>query len=163
MTTDLGLGANIGIEGATVLCNILQRETKDNPNRHFSVAELSKLFQEYRDKRHARTKTFVEVSRSVIQMHSYDTLWKRFFVSYIAMIPALKRYQNREFQESLAKSPKLDYAPTRTINEDAEGWKEADRSHNTSGIGWISYVLFATSAVAVSYAVASKLGFPRSE
>lgn len=162
MTADIGIGANMAIESAVALCNILQRETKNNPNRHFETSELSTLFQEYQDKRHTRAKTFVTLSGGVTRMRSYETLWKRIFISRIATIPYMQKMQGMKMMTAFSMAPKLNYAPVQTLNEDAEGWKLGKKAKEAgSSAAWYTYAL-ATSAVGVglSYAAVLKWGLP---
>jgi FAD dependent monooxygenase len=163
MTADIGIGANMAIESAVVLCNILQRETKSNLNRHFETSELSALFQEYQDKRHERAKIFMNLSGGVTRMRSYESLWKRIFISRIATLPYMQKAQGMQMMTAFSMAPKLNYAPVQTINEDAEGWKLGQKAKEAgSGAGWLAYAL-VTSAVGVglSYAAVLKWGLPQ--
>ena len=135
---------------------MLQRSVSQDPNRHFTTPELNTLFKEYQTKRYERVKRFVDLSGSVTRMRSYNTLWQRFFIGYIATLPFMINFQGSKFLEGFAKGPKLEYAKTRTINEDAEGWQLAKKGETKGGSG--AYVIYAilTSAVGVglSYAAA---------
>ncbi|CAO2657389.1 Nn.00g035150.m01.CDS01 [Neocucurbitaria sp. VM-36] len=154
MTADLGIGANIAIESAVTLCNILQRELKSDPNRHPSQSELSAMFAEYQEDRYERAKAFVELSGKATRMHSYQTLFGRYFVGYVA--PFLTTMQMWKFAEAFSKAPKLNYAPVRTINENAEGWKLAKKSEDKVSTGWLTYVLLtSTVGVAIAYCIAT--------
>jgi FAD dependent monooxygenase len=160
MTADIGIGANMAIESAVVLCNLLQRSIAEDPNRHFTIPELSSLFSEYQAKRFGRAKAFVDISGKVTRMNSYQTLWQRFLVTRIVSLDFMRQKSSQNFVLTLAKSPKLEYVPTRTINEDAEGWKIPDKVPDT-GRPWVVYAL-ATSAmgVALSYMAVLKWGRP---
>ena len=87
-------------------------------------------------------------------MNSYQTYLGRFFVGYLA--PYIVPLQRKATARTLAKAPKLDYAPTRTINESAEGWrlneerekeKEKEKEKN---VDWAKYV-FLTIMLAASF------------
>lgn len=158
MTADIGIGANMAIESAVVLCNVLQRSVATNPDRHFTIPELSKLFSEYQSKRHERASAFKNLSGDVTRMRSHETLWKRFFVSYIATLPWMQSFQDGKMMEAFAKGPKLNYVPTRTIDEMAKGWSLGKKTKES---GWVMYALL-TSAVGVglSYAAVLKWGLP---
>ena len=161
MTADLGIGANTAVESAIVLCNILQRETKNNPNRHFTNSELSTLFTEYRDNRYERAKKFIAISGGVTRMRSYETLWKRIFITRIVTLPIFQRYQAKKMMLAFAKSPKLLYVPTRTINVDADGWKVADETSGPSSVAWVLYALITSFiGAALSYVALSQWGAP---
>lgn len=95
MTADLGTGANIAIESAVVLANILNRELKTNPTHHPTQSELSVLFAEYQHDRFDRAKAYIELSGKVTRVHSYNTRFERFFVSHIA--PCLMAMQVEKF------------------------------------------------------------------
>lgn len=150
----------MAIESAVTLCNILHRETKDNLNRHFTIPELSKLFAEYQEKRHERVSIFKKMSGDVLRMRSFETFWKKIFVSRIATIPAFKNFQSGKMFEGMAMAPKLDYVPTRTINENAPGWKLGEKKpQESSNAGWLSYVLLTSVVgVAISYAAVNNWG-----
>ena len=157
MTADLGIGANIAIESAVSLCNILQRELKSDPNRHPSQSELAAMFAEYQKDRFERAKAFVEISGKATRMHSYQTLFDRYFVGYVA--PYLANTQMWKFAESFAKAPKLNYAPLHKINENSAGWKLAKKSEDKVSAGWLTYVLL-TSTIGVTIAYIATAGLP---
>ncbi|CAN9317351.1 unnamed protein product [Alternaria alternata] len=152
MTADIGMGANIGIESAVYLCNILHREFGSTPTRQITDNELTSLFAEYQAGRHERASAFVHASGQVTRMNSYQTYLGRFFVGYLA--PYIVPLQRKATARTLAKAPKVDYAPTRTINESAEGWrlneereKEKEKEKN---VDWAKYV-FLTIMLAASF------------
>jgi FAD dependent monooxygenase len=63
MTADIGMGANMAIESAATLCNLLQASHSSHPaTYHPSAAALSALFTTYQSKRYERAKTFMEIS-----------------------------------------------------------------------------------------------------
>ncbi|KAF2823506.1 FAD/NAD(P)-binding domain-containing protein [Ophiobolus disseminans] len=155
MTADLGIGANMAIESATVLANVLQQATSQSPDAakyHPSLSELDQLFEKYQSKRYERAKVYMNLSGSITRMRSYQSLWQRFFIGYIGTLPFMQRYQGQRMMEGLARGPKLAYVGTRTINEDAEGWKLGARYAKHKGSGWFTYVLVTSVfAAAVSY------------
>ncbi|KAF1841758.1 FAD/NAD(P)-binding domain-containing protein [Cucurbitaria berberidis CBS 394.84] len=153
MTADLGIGANIAIESAVSLCNILHREIKSDPNRHPSKSELSAWFNEYQEDRFNRTKEFVDLSGKVTRMNSYQTLFGRYFLTYVAQY--LSEIQLWKFAESFAVAPKLNYAPVRTINEDTVGWRLAKKKGDKASVRWLTYVL-VTSTVSVTIAIVAR-------
>lgn len=150
----------MAIESAVTLCNILQRETKDNLNRHFTIPELSKLFVEYQKKRHERVSIFKKLSGDALRMRSFETFWKKIFVSRIATIPAFKTFQSGKMFEGMAMAPKLNYVPTCTINEDAPGWKlSKETPRGTSSAGWLSYLLLTSAVgIVITYAAVNRWG-----
>lgn len=135
MTADLGIGANIGIEDVAVLCNILNRELKDNRNRHPTKDEITAMFAEYQKERYARARAFTEMSGKVTRMHSYDTLVGRIFATYVS--PMLYEVQLKKLATAWAKAPKLDYVPLRTIDETAPGWLLAKEDKKISSTPWL--------------------------
>ena len=155
MTADLGIGANLVVESVVTLCNILHRELKSNPNRHFDTTELKTLFQEYQNERYERMSKYVELSGQVTRMRAYTTLFGRIMVSYVA--PLMMKGRTMKFAESLAQAPKLDYVPTRTINENAAGWKLANKKDGSTSSSWLVYVVL-TSTVGLSIAYAASAG-----
>ncbi|KAH7402633.1 hypothetical protein BKA66DRAFT_404647 [Pyrenochaeta sp. MPI-SDFR-AT-0127] len=162
MTADLGIGANIAMEAAASLCNILHRELNADRNRHPSKSELSSMFAEYQKDRFARAEAFVDLSGKVTRMHSFQTLFGRFFVSYIG--PYLNKTQIWKLAESFSGTPKLNYVPVRTINENSVGWKLAEKKKeqkkkNKGSAGWLTYVLL-TSTIGVTIAYVARSGLP---
>lgn len=156
MTADLGIGANIAIEDATVLCNILHRELKADHNRHPTGFEITNVFAEYQKKRWARAKAFTDLSGQATRMHSYDTLFGRVMATYI--VPYLSNMQTAKLAESFAKAPKLDYVPVQTIDENTPGWLLAKKEERASGTPWLMYA--AVGAVVTGLAV-SRYGLPK--
>jgi FAD dependent monooxygenase len=156
MTADLGIGANMAIESAVTLCNLLQASHSSHPaSHHPSACDLSALFTTYQSKRYVRAKAFMELSGAITRMRSYQSLWKRFFITRIATLPFVQSMQVGRMMQGFAKGPKLEYAPTRTINMEAEGWK----IQKQEGHKWVTYaVVTAGVGVAVAYAVVSKWG-----
>jgi FAD dependent monooxygenase len=149
MTADLAIGANMAVESAVYLCNILHRELKANPNRRMSTSELSDLFAEYQNGRFGRAKAFATLSGQATRRHTYQTYLGRFYIGYIA--PYLMSIHTQKMAESFVQSPKLDYAPVRTINENAEGWHLGKQKEKEAKVGLVPYVLL-TSMVGATIA-----------
>lgn len=149
MTADLGIGTNIAIEDAAVLCNILHRELKADRIRHPTGLEITSMFAEYQKKRWARAKVFTDLSGQATRMHPYDTVFGRVMASYIA--PYISKIRTAKFAESMAKAPKLDYAPVQTIDENAPGWLLAIEEVRPLSTWWL--VLAGLSAVMIGLAV----------
>lgn len=156
MTADLGLGANIAVEDAVVLCNILHRELSANRNRHPTSAELSSLFSEYQNKRYERAKSFADASGKVTRAHSYNTVLGRLFATRIS--PFLYETQVKQLATAWAKAPKLNYVPMRTIDETAPGWLLADKKEGAASSTWLVYA--SVMALAAGLAV-GRYGVPK--
>jgi FAD dependent monooxygenase len=157
------MGANMAIESAVALCNVLQASTSSHaPNHHPTASELSALFSKYQSVRFDRAKEFMQISGAVTRMRSYQSLWKKFFITRIATLPFMQRTQVGQMMAGFAKGPKLEYVPTRTINMDADGWKPP-MSKKSNGAPWVAYAL-VTSVIGIgmSYAAVLKWGFPLS-
>lgn len=137
MTADLGVGANIAIEDAIALSNILHRELKANRNRHPTKTEIASMFAEYQKERWNRAKAFTDLSGKATRANSYDTLFGRVFTTYIS--PLLSDIQVVKLATAWAKAPKLDYVPVQTINENAPGWLLAKKEEKTSTNKWLVY------------------------
>ncbi|KAJ8110524.1 hypothetical protein OPT61_g6655 [Boeremia exigua] len=137
MTPDLGIGANIAIEDAVVLCNILNRELKDNRNRHLTAKELKSMFAEYQKERWNRAKSFTDLSGKVTRANSYDSLMGRLFATRIS--PLMYETQLTQLATAWAKAPMLDYAPVQTIDENAPGWLLAKKQEKTGVSTWLVY------------------------
>jgi FAD dependent monooxygenase len=153
MTADLGLGANIAVESAVYLANILHRECSHNPNPHPSASRLSTLFTEYQTGRFERASAFVDMSGKATRMHSYQTYFGRFYIGYIA--PYLASAQTLKLAESFGKAPKLDYVPVMTVDESAPGWHLGEKK--SERMGWWAYVL-VTSTVGAAVAWGITMG-----
>jgi hypothetical protein len=134
MTAEIGMGANMGIESAVYLCNILHREFGSHSTRHVANPELTALFSEYQAGRHQRVSAYVEMSGHTTRHYSYQTYFGRLFVGYIA--PYMMPMQRKAVATSFAKGPKVAYAPTRTTNEGAEGWQLGQKMDNEKGWLW---------------------------
>lgn len=170
MTADLGMGANISIEDAVVLCNILQRELKSDPNRHPSQSELSAMFTEYQKNRFGRAKFWCDISGKATRNNSYQSWGGRFRAGYI--MPWLSAKMEPFLAKGFANGPKIDYAPVRSIDETLEGWKmkstpeelAADEAKKAKaeqgGAGWMSYLLL-TSTVGIAAAYIATTGAHR--
>ena len=156
MTADLGVGANISIEDAVVLCNILHRELKDNRNHHPTKAELTSMFAEYQKDRHGRAKAFTELSGKATRMNSWDSLFRKVFATRIA--PFLYTIQVKKLATAFAKGPKLDYVPVQTIDENEEGWLLAKEEEKGSSTSWLVYA--SVGAIATGWAI-SRYGLPK--
>lgn len=148
MTADLGVGANIAVEDAVVLCNILHREINGDRNRHFTKAHIASMFTEYQNDRYERAKTFMELSGKATRARSYDTLLGRFFATHIS--PWLYETQVAGLAKEWAKAPKLSYAPVQTIDEIAPGWLLAEEEDKSSGRSWLLYASFGAVAAGVA-------------
>lgn len=164
MTADIGIGANMAIESVVVLANVLHRSVAHNPdpNYHPTQAELSELFTQYQSTRYARVKQYMKLSGSITRMRSYQSIWKRIWISHIDTLPVMQRIGAKKLVAGLARAPKLEYVGTRTIDENAKGWHLGHENDNQlSGGGWIPYVL-VTSVVgmAISYAAVLNWGRP---
>ena len=157
MTPDLGIGANIAIEDAVALCNILYRELKDDRNHHPTGTEITSMFAEYQKERYDRAKAFTDLSGKATRMNSYNTLFGRVMTTYVA--PYLSKVRVSKFAESFAKAPKLSYAPVQTIDENEPGWQLAKEEDKTSSMSWLVYsgVLAMVAGLAVSRYVLPKL------
>lgn len=156
MTADLGIGANLGIEAAVSLCNILHRELKSDSNRHPSTSELSAMFTEYQNDRYDRAKSFVELSGKATRMHTWQGTFNKFFICYVA--PYFNAARVRLLAAALAIAPKLDFAPLHILNENTDGWK-LSKKEAKAGAGWMTYVLL-TSTIGIAVAYATKQGLP---
>lgn len=156
MTADLGLGANIAVEDAVILSNILHRNLKDNPNHHPTQAELTSMFAEYQEKQYDRVKGFADVSGKATRAHSYDSLLGKLFATRIS--PLLYEMQFKSLAMAWAKAPKLDYVPVRTIDESAPGWLLAKEEEGISSTKWL---LYASVVAAIAGLAVSRFGVPK--
>jgi FAD dependent monooxygenase len=159
MTVDLGMGANMGIESAVSLANALHRAvTQQSSNDPLTTAALSSLFEQYQSERYPRAKQFVHLSSGITRMRSYETWWKKIVISRISTLPFVDRVQGKDFIALLAKGPKLEYAKTRTINDNAAGWKVMEEE-GTGKAAWVVYgIVTSVVAVGVTYLAATKWG-----
>lgn len=157
MTADLGIGANIAIEDAVVLCNILHRELNGDRNRRPTAKDINEMFAEYQKKRWNRAKSFTDLSGKVTRANSYDTLIGRLFATHLS--PLMYESNVTRLATEWAKAPKLDYAPVQTIDESAPGWLLAEKKENTGAPAWLLYAGFGATllGLAISRYGTSKL------
>lgn len=153
MTSELGIGANIAIESAITLANILHRQVTTRPNSRLIQTELSALFTEYQDARFDRTKGYVKLSGQVTRMYSYRTVLSRLWVSYVS--PWMRKTQVMQLAESISRAPKLDYVSVTTMNEEARGWRLAKAGGNTGQSGLWFFAALSTVIAMVGVYVAS--------
>jgi FAD dependent monooxygenase len=172
MTAELGLGANIAIESAISLCNILQRfvttdqtatSSSSSPNNKSPnpalQSQLTSLFAAYQSQRFDRAKAFVNLCGKITRSRSYDTWWNRIFITRIATLPWMQKFQVGKFIKAFSESPKLEYVGTRTINEGAEGWKlGAEKTKGGLERAWVVYAVLTVAVGVSSYVAISKLG-----
>jgi len=156
MTADLGIGANIAIESAVTLCNLLQKSIH-SPTHHPTAAELAALFSAYQAKRHKRAKAFVDLCGRVTRMRSYAGFWSYFFLTRIATLPWMVAYQTDRFVDAWSEAPKLEYVGTRTINEDAEGWTRNNKVKSGNAL-MVYMVVTAVVGVGMWYAARLRYG-----
>ncbi|KAF1838730.1 FAD/NAD(P)-binding domain-containing protein [Decorospora gaudefroyi] len=120
MTADLGMGANIAIESAIHLANLLHRQLSPNKQQHPPASTLHTLFAQYQKERYKRASIFADLSGKTTRMHAYQSLLGRIYAGYLE--PLLAPYQLRSFAESFGAAPKLDFVPLSVVDEGAEGW-----------------------------------------
>jgi FAD dependent monooxygenase len=150
MTADLGAGANIAIEDAVVLCNILHRELEKDRNRHPSKAQITSILAEYQKERFSRAKLFTELSGKVTRAHSYDTLIGKLLATRIG--PMMYETQLLKLATEWAKAPKLDYVPVRTIDENAPGWLLARGEEKSLSRSWLMCACFGAVVTGLVFA-----------
>jgi FAD dependent monooxygenase len=120
MTPDLGFGANLAIESAISLANILHREIASDRNRHFTKSEVSKLLEEYQKTQYDKAKGLVEFSGQVTRTHSQETAKEEEIVRNV--LPQAAPATLERFTNIVRSAPKLDYVQNTLINEAARGW-----------------------------------------
>jgi FAD dependent monooxygenase len=150
MTADLGAGANIAIEDAVVLCNILHRELEKDRNRHPSKAQITSILAEYQKERFSRAKLFTELSGKVTRAHSYDTLIGKLLATRIG--PMMYETQLLKLATEWAKAPKLDYVPVRTIDENAPGWLLVRGEEKSLSRSWLMCACFGAVVTGLVFA-----------
>ena len=120
MTPDLGFGANLAMENAVGLANILHRELAANLKRHLTRAEAEEILQEYQDSRYKRSKALVELSGQFTRINSQETRKEESIVRDI--IPKTIPQALDRMTGIVRAAAKLDYVGNRLINENAKGW-----------------------------------------
>jgi FAD dependent monooxygenase len=160
MTADLGIGANMAIESAIALCNLLYKMITSSKDADFhpTPAQLSTLFSAYQAKRHKRAKAFVDLSGRMTRMRSYAGFWSYFFLTRIATLPWIMTYQTGKLVDAWREAPKLEYVRTRTINEGAEGWKRRDEKTKKVNVWMLCLVVTSVVGAGMWYAVRPNYG-----
>ncbi|KAH7405624.1 hypothetical protein DE146DRAFT_608478 [Phaeosphaeria sp. MPI-PUGE-AT-0046c] len=159
MTADIGMGANMAIESAAVLANVLQRAVAGSfrQSYHPTQPELSALFADYQSQRYIRVKQIMKLSGSTTRMRSYQSIWKRIWISHIATLPIMQKMVVKRMVASFANAPKLEYVKTRTINQHARGWRiePENQKQVTSNVRFLYLLLLLLSGIAISYTMVS--------
>lgn len=93
MTPNIGQGANMAIEDAAVLTNLLRRLLIENPiTRRISDDQVDTLLRQYRNIRYDRTNSIYRSSRFLVRFQARDdllkTLFGRYYAPYAGDLPA---------------------------------------------------------------------------
>ncbi|CAG8894999.1 unnamed protein product [Penicillium egyptiacum] len=92
MTPNIGQGANMAIEDAASLANLLQSLRKGLGTWPPTDGQVKTLLQQYRSIRHGRVNSVYKSSRVLVRLHARDGLIKtligRYYVPYAGDLPA---------------------------------------------------------------------------
>ncbi|OQE24183.1 hypothetical protein PENFLA_c010G06962 [Penicillium flavigenum] len=92
MTPNIGQGANMAIEDAASLVNLLERLRKGLGTWPPTDGQVKTLLKQYRSIRHGRVNSVYKSSRVLVRLHARDGLLKtligRYFVPYAGDFPA---------------------------------------------------------------------------
>lgn len=92
MTPNIGQGANMAIEDAAVLANLLQSLRKGLGTWPPTDGQLQTLLEQYRSIRYGRVNSVYKSSRFLVRLHARDgllkTLFGRYYVPYAGNLPA---------------------------------------------------------------------------
>ncbi|KAJ5968221.1 hypothetical protein N7501_004469 [Penicillium viridicatum] len=92
MTPNIGQGANMAIEDAAALANLLQSLRKGLGTWPPTAGQLQTLLDQYRSIRYGRVNSVYKSSRFLVRLHARDgllkTLFGRYYVPYAGNLPA---------------------------------------------------------------------------
>ncbi|CAI7598820.1 unnamed protein product [Penicillium palitans] len=92
MTPNIGQGANMAIEDAAALANLLQSSRKGMSTWLPTNGQVQILLHQYRSIRHGRVNSVYKSSRFLVRLHARDgllkTLFGRYYVPYAGDLPA---------------------------------------------------------------------------
>lgn len=123
VTPNIALGGNSGMESMALLTNLLHRTLSAHPNSAKPTrATLTKVFQEYQDRRIPRMRKIVEFSNLITRVQAWDGFAMKATALYV--LP----YQSRtalgqQIGEVICDAEKLDFVPIKP-RPGRIAWKE---------------------------------------
>ncbi|CDM28240.1 hypothetical protein DTO013E5_3852 [Penicillium roqueforti] len=136
ITPNIGQGANMAIEDAAALANLLQRLRKGSGSWPPTDGQVEALLNQYRNIRHGRVKSVYKSSRFLVRLHARDSLLKtllgRYCVPYAGDLPAYIG------SKSIADGVMCDFLPP--PRRGGGGW-ERYRTKDLNW-GWIQATLY---------------------
>ncbi|KAJ5608614.1 hypothetical protein N7537_005233 [Penicillium hordei] len=145
MTPNIGQGANMAIEDAAALANLLQRLRKGLSDWPPTDGQVQTLLHQYRSVRHGRVNSVYKSSRFLVRLHARDgllkTLFGRYYVPYAGDLPAYIG------SKSIADGVLCDFLPP--PRRSGGGWERYRTKH--SNWRWVPQATLYVLAFAILY------------
>ncbi|KAE8395023.1 hypothetical protein BDV23DRAFT_195282 [Aspergillus alliaceus] len=137
MTPNIGQGANIAIEDAAVLANLLHGTLSKNEPGKLSQPALNQVLREFQRIRFNRVNRIYQDSRFVARLHARDgflkTLLGRYYVPYFPSLPA------DIASKIIADSPVITFLPT--SQRTGPGWLQYSQRARGLAPSWVLVLL----------------------
>lgn len=146
MTPNIGQGANMAIEDAAALTNLLRRLLKGPGSSLPSNAQIEMLLHQYRELRYQRVQSIYRSSRFLVRFQARDgllnVLLSRYYAPYAKDLPADMA------SKTIADGVMCDFLPP--PKRSGDGWE----SYRTNGQtwGWRAQAAMYSLILAVLYA-----------
>jgi FAD dependent monooxygenase len=146
MTPNIGQGANMAIEDAAALTNLLRRLLKGPGSSLPSNAQIEMLLHQYRELRYQRVQSIYRSSRFLVRFQARDgllnVLLSRYYAPYAKDLPA------DIASKTIADGVMCDFLPP--PKRSGDGWE----SYRTNGQtrGWRAQAAMYSLILAVLYA-----------
>ncbi|KAJ5569383.1 FAD/NAD(P)-binding domain-containing protein [Penicillium hetheringtonii] len=131
MTPNFGQGANMAIEDAATLTNLL-REAESSAN-----TEIANVLRQYQKVRYSRVDSVYRSSRFLVRLQARDglinTLLTRYYIPYAGDLPADLA------SKTIADGVICDFLPK--PKRSGDGWTKYARTQRRSWVCWLSYGL----------------------
>ncbi|KAJ9481899.1 hypothetical protein VN97_g11557 [Penicillium thymicola] len=145
MTPNIGQGANMAIEDAAALANLLQSLRKRPIAWPPTDGQMQTLLHHYRSIRHGRVNSVYKSSRFLVRLHARDgllrTLFGRYYVPYAGNLPAYIG------SKSIADGVLCDFLPPPVRSGD--GWERYRTK--PSNCKWVPQATLYVLAFAILY------------
>ncbi|KAJ5853965.1 hypothetical protein N7534_006508 [Penicillium rubens] len=145
MTPNIGQGANMAIEDAASLANLLQRLRKGLDIWPPTNGQVKILLEQYRSIRYGRVNSVYKSSRILARLHARDGLLKtligRYYVPYAGDLPAYVG------SKSIADGVMCDFLPP--PKRSGDGWERYRTEDSNSG--WVLQAIFCVLVFAMLF------------
>lgn len=123
MTPNIGQGANMAIEDAAALANIILKMKKGLVTEIPTPGQIESMFCQYHDLRHARVDSIYQTSRFLVRLQSRDGLLNKILSRYYA--PYAGDLSANIASKTIANGGLCDFLPT--PKRSGSGWEKYSR------------------------------------